>query len=187
MSALVTIWRALVGEVLQRLISVSAILFGLRADALQRVLLRLRGVQVSGPVYFGSGTHLFGAPRLSLGARVAVGERSVIVCHGPITIGEDFLAAPGLYLNSGGHEPRTLQAFAKPIHIGRRVWCGTRVTICAGVEIGDDVVIGAGAVVVTSIPAQSVAVGIPARVVNQLNREPGHFASWYVPPRRKRE
>jgi acetyltransferase-like isoleucine patch superfamily enzyme len=183
MTSVSTPFRGLGHESAQRLISLAALTLGQRADRLQRALLRLRGVGVSGPVYIGSGTRLFGARRLSLGARVAIGENSHLVCHAPIAIGDDFLSAPGLYINSGGHDPATLRSFAKPVTIGRRVWCGARVTICAGVEVGDDVVIGAGAVVVKPIPARSIAAGVPARVIAPLDRKPGDFESWYRPRR----
>ncbi|MEE0979446.1 MAG: acyltransferase [Muribaculaceae bacterium] len=54
------------------------------------------------------------------------------------------------------------------IKIGDNVWLGEHVTILKDVEIGDNVIIGSGAVVTKSIPSNSVAVGIPARVVCSL-------------------
>lgn len=51
------------------------------------------------------------------------------------------------------------------IKIGRDVWIGRGVFIGPGVEIGDRCVIGANSVVVKSIPAHSIAVGAPARVI----------------------
>jgi maltose O-acetyltransferase len=50
------------------------------------------------------------------------------------------------------------------------VWIGANVTILPGVEIGDFAVIGAGSVVNRSIPAGSLAVGVPARVVRTVER-----------------
>ena len=55
-----------------------------------------------------------------------------------------------------------------PIRIGSNVWFGGNVTVCPGVTIGDDVVIGAGSVVTKDIPSHSVAVGNPARVVRGI-------------------
>ena len=52
-----------------------------------------------------------------------------------------------------------------PIVIGRNVWIGENARICKGVTIGDNCVIGAGAIVTKDIPANCVAVGNPARVV----------------------
>lgn len=53
----------------------------------------------------------------------------------------------------------------KPINIGNNVYIGNNVIILPGVTIGNDVIIGAGAVVSKSIPDNSVAVGVPARVI----------------------
>lgn len=51
------------------------------------------------------------------------------------------------------------------IKIGNNVWLGENVTILKGVTIGDNVIIGLGSVVTRDIPSNSVAVGIPAKVV----------------------
>lgn len=53
----------------------------------------------------------------------------------------------------------------KPIVVGNDVYIGNNVLILPGVTIGDKVIIGAGAVVSRSIPSNSVAVGVPARVI----------------------
>ena len=49
------------------------------------------------------------------------------------------------------------------------MWLGGGVIVCPGVTIGDDCVIGAGAVVTRDIPARSLAVGSPARVIRTLD------------------
>lgn len=53
----------------------------------------------------------------------------------------------------------------KPIVVGSNVFLGYGAIVMPGVTIGDNVVIGAGAVVTRDIPANSVAVGVPARVI----------------------
>ena len=55
-----------------------------------------------------------------------------------------------------------------PIIIGDNVWLGGRVTVLKGVTIGDGSVVGAGSIVTKDIPARSLAVGSPAKVVRQL-------------------
>ena len=67
-------------------------------------------------------------------------------------------------------ERREYLAWAKPVTIGNDVWIGGNVTVLPGVTIGDRAVIGAGSVVTEDIPADSVAVGAPAKVVKELLR-----------------
>jgi maltose O-acetyltransferase len=55
-----------------------------------------------------------------------------------------------------------------PIALGDNVWLGGGVIVCPGVTIGDDTVVGAGAVVTRDLPAGVVAVGNPARVLRPI-------------------
>ena len=55
-----------------------------------------------------------------------------------------------------------------PVKIGKNVWIGSDSTILPGVEIGDGAVIGAGSIVTKNVPANSIAVGSPARVIKQI-------------------
>lgn len=54
------------------------------------------------------------------------------------------------------------------VKIGNNVWLGHNVTVLRGVCIGDNVIIGAGAVVTHDIQSDSVAVGVPAKVIMSL-------------------
>jgi maltose O-acetyltransferase len=55
-----------------------------------------------------------------------------------------------------------------PVALGNNVWLGSRVIVLRGVSIGDNSVVGAGSVVTHSIPSNSLAVGVPAKVVRTL-------------------
>lgn len=57
----------------------------------------------------------------------------------------------------------------KPITIGSNVYFGHGCVVLPGVTVGDNVVVGAGAVVSRDIPSNSVAVGVPARVIKTLD------------------
>lgn len=63
------------------------------------------------------------------------------------------------------YPPRSGRNLKSPVRIGERVWIGAKASVGRGVEIGDDTVIGGHAFVNRSVPANSLAVGVPARVV----------------------
>ena len=56
----------------------------------------------------------------------------------------------------------------KSVIIGKNVWIGTHAVILPGVTIGDRAVIGAGSIVTKDVPANSVAVGNPAKVIKNI-------------------
>ncbi len=88
-----------------------------------------------------------------------------------ITLGDDvhitaecrFVTHDGATLLFRDREP-TLE-LTKPIKLGNRVYVGARSIIMGGVTIGNNVIIGAGSIVTHDIPDNSVAVGVPARVI----------------------
>lgn len=58
--------------------------------------------------------------------------------------------------------------YGKPITIGNNCWLGANVTVCPGVKIGDGCVVGAGAVVTSDMPDNSLILGVPAKAVRQI-------------------
>lgn len=109
--------------------------------------------------------------------RVFINFGAVILDGGTVKIGAGTMIAPGVHIYTAGHPldiaERKVWEYCKPVVIGRDCWIGGHVTICPGVTIGDRTVIGAGAVVTQDIPADSLAVGNPARVVRTLNQSAG--------------
>lgn len=92
-----------------------------------------------------------------------------------ITLGDDVHIVSGCHFvnHDGGvlilrHRFPDLE-LTKPIKVGSRVYIGMNCTIMPGVTIGDDVIIGAGSIVSKDIPPNSVAAGVPARVIKTLD------------------
>ncbi len=73
------------------------------------------------------------------------------------------------YLKADG--TMTDKEYAKPITIGNNCWIAGNVTVCGGVTIGDGCVIGAGSVVTRDIPSNSLAVGVPCKVIRTLSEK----------------
>ena len=90
-----------------------------------------------------------------------------------ITIGDDVQIGPYVQLLTATHplepEPRRAKwESAEPIAISDNVWLGGGVIVCPGVSIGENTVVGAGAVVTRDLGAGVVAAGVPARVIREL-------------------
>lgn len=109
---------------------------------------------------------------ISIGSNVFINQGCHFMDMGGITIGNDVLIGPRVNLVSAGHplspSERRNGIVAKPIRIGNNVWIGAAATILPGVTIGDNAVIAAGAVVSRDIPPETVAAGVPARVMKHL-------------------
>ncbi len=110
---------------------------------------------------------------VTIGSGCVIGRHSSIVGHLSITIGDNVFFGPNVYVTDQNHSytdretPIGHQASdERPVVIGQGSWIGTNSVILPGVTIGRQVVVGAGSVVVESIPDYSVAVGSPARVVS---------------------
>ena len=92
---------------------------------------------------------------------------------GPISIGSDCLIGPRVSIYTPNHaiaaKPR-LEGWQhnEDVVIGDNVWLGGNVVVCPGVTIGDNTIIGAGSVVTHDIPADSIAVGNPCRVIGEV-------------------
>lgn len=122
------------------------------------------------PLYVDYGSNL------SIGARCFANYGLVALDVAAITIGDDVQIGPNVQLLTPTHpvspEPRREKwEAAKPIHIGDNVWLGGGAIVLAGVSIGANTVVGAGAVVTRDLPGNVVALGNPARVVRSIGDE----------------
>ena len=111
--------------------------------------------------------------QIRVGARTFINFGLVALDVAAITIGEDVQIGPNVQLLTPTHPvesaPRRAKwEAAKPITIADNVWLGGGVLVLPGVTVGENTVVGAGAVVTKDLPANAVAIGNPARVVRRL-------------------
>jgi len=128
---------------------------------------------------FGAGSVIRPPFYCDLGDGITIGERTFInsTCTmldtGLITVGSECHIATGVHLITATHpiDPVARRAgweMAYPVKLADGVWLGAGVIVCPGVTIGENSVIGAGAVVTRDIPAGVVAYGNPARVAREI-------------------
>lgn len=94
-----------------------------------------------------------------LGRRVVIEHNGNVVIHGAASIGDDCIIRQGVTLGN-----RYLQRPLDAPHLGARVNVGAGAKILGRVEVGDGAQIGANAVVLTDVPAEATAVGVPAQI-----------------------
>lgn len=105
----------------------------------------------------------------SIGAFCSFAQGTEVVDNHDVYIStHEFLSFPGDFTKHAGYVPGI--SVAKPrehkkCKIGNDVWIGKNATIIAGCNIGNGVIVGAGAVVTKDIPDYAVAVGVPAKII----------------------
>jgi acetyltransferase-like isoleucine patch superfamily enzyme len=130
-------------------------------------------------------THDYGEGRgsIEIGSGAGLGRRVTINSYERVTIGEGAGLGDGCYVQDNDHGtepgiPFLAQAsHGDPIDIGADVWLGARCIVLKGVSIGAHSVVGAGSVVVKSLPGDVVAVGVPCRVIKHRGHDDREFTA----------
>ena len=142
-----------------------------RRAVLRRIVGKAKGNFVIEPLFWCD----YGC-NISLGENFYANHNLVILDAAPVVFGDNVFIAPNCCFTTAGHPIDVVQRnkgleYARPITVGDNVWIGAGVTVLPGVTIGDNVTIGAGSLVNRDIPSDSVAVGVPCRVMKQIKQE----------------
>ena len=108
---------------------------------------------------------------ITLGKNVFINSDCKFQDQGGIIIDDGALIGHGVVLATLNHDlapSKRQQLHPAPIHIGKNVWIDANAVICAGVTIGDNAVVAAGAVVVRDVEANTVVGGVPAKVIKRI-------------------
>ena len=124
------------------------------------------------------GKHVF------LGNNVFVGMNCTFVDNNRIDIGDNVMIAPNVQIYTATHSTKVSERMVRnwtdgdvcytrayPVRIEENAWIGGGAVVLPGVTIGRNSVVGAGSVVVHSIPSDCVAAGNPCRVVKRLDND----------------
>lgn len=108
---------------------------------------------------------------IRIGKNVFINSGCRFQDQGGITIGDGSLIGHNAVLATLNHDmdPRKRSTMhPAPITIGKDVWIGANVTVVPGINIGDGAVIAAGAVVTRNVPSNTIAGGVPAKAIKQI-------------------
>ena len=108
---------------------------------------------------------------ITIGNNVFINADCKFQDQGGIFIDDGALIGHGVVLATLNHDmdpEKRQQLHPAPIHIGKRVWIGANATITAGVTIGDNSIVAAGAVVTKDVPANTVVGGVPAKKIKDI-------------------
>lgn len=122
-----------------------------------------------------------------LGNNVYANFSLTLVDDTDIYIGNYVMIGPNVTIDAGTHpiSPKLRKKQAQynlPVRIGDNVWIGAGAILLPGVTIGENSVIGAGSLVTKDIPANVVAVGSPCRVVREIGErdEKYYYKDWEI-------
>ncbi len=145
------------------------------ADQIRAVFSELIGKPVEStfslipPFYTESGAHI------SVGRNVFINQNCTFYDLGGIDIADDVMIGPNVSLITSGHplapSKRRDGVIAKPIVIERNVWIAAGATVIGGVTVGENSVVGAGAVVTKDVPPNTFVGGNPAQVIRSIAEE----------------
>ncbi len=144
------------------------------------LLLRLMGVK------FGKDTFIDTPFRCDYGKHITLGDRfyanayCTMIDVAPITIGNNVMFGTHVQIITAGHPihpdvRNTAYEYGAPVTIGDNVWIGAGAIVLPGVTIGKNTVIGAGAVVTKDVPENVVAAGNPCKVIRTITDEDKPF------------
>ena len=133
-----------------------------------------KGISIKNNVFIGRFSQIKNRSGfIELGENVNISTNCYLGTASQLIIGDYCLIGAGCYIGGLHHQfdrtdiPIIKQGIkpSKGVTIGRDVWIGAQVIIRDGVNVGDGCVIGAGSVVTKDLPAYTVSVGSPAKVV----------------------
>ena len=140
-------------------------------EELRALMSRLVGYRVDDgfrlfpPVYTDFGKNI------KVGKDVFVNSGCCFQDQGGVTLGDGCLVGHNVVFATLDHDKRPGRRgdmTAAPIVVGKDVWIGAHATILKGVTIGDGAIVAAGAVVTRDVPPNTIAAGVPARVVKTI-------------------
>jgi acetyltransferase-like isoleucine patch superfamily enzyme len=107
-----------------------------------------------------------------IGAKTVLGQECTISAYQHVSIGDQCIVADRVMLIDFDHNVAEVERpirrqgiYKRDVRVGNNVWIGYGAQILRGTSIGDNAIVGAGAVVTKDVPANAVVAGVPARLI----------------------
>lgn len=132
-------------------------------------ILRAFGAEIGEGVYIKPRVRVHWPWRLRVGDHSWIGDGAWLLNLDQITIGRQSIISQQVLLCSGSHDmhSRTFELNNAPITIGDGTWIAARATVLRGVTVGDNAVVGAGALVVKDVPDEQIVLAPVAQPVQR--------------------
>lgn len=110
---------------------------------------------------------------LSIGDRVYMNRGCMVSCHGQVSIGEGCMFGPGVKIFDNNHrfESRcgvTTDLKIGTVTVGRNCWLASDVILLKGAQIGDNCVIGAGCIINSIVPPNSIVRNVQKQTITSI-------------------
>lgn len=166
-----------------------------RGSVIMLPFTKIKGVEyisIGDGTYIGRGVHLSMTdtylqyrytPELVIGNRVQIGNYLTISCNVAVHIGDDVMMSDRVFIGDAIHDyvdphlhvAKQQMVSRGPVEIGPGAFIGINAVILPGVKIGAHGVVGASAVVTRDVPAYSVVIGNPARIIKYFDHDSGRW------------
>ena len=129
--------------------------------------------EIGEPCTIYPGFHCDNGKHIRIGSHAFINYNVSIMDRGDVTLGDHVLLAPNVVITTSNHplDPKMRRdslGIASPVVIGDDVWIGANAVILPGVTLGNNVVVAAGAVVTKDVPDNTLVAGVPARKMRNL-------------------
>jgi putative colanic acid biosynthesis acetyltransferase WcaF len=126
----------------------------------------------------GAGCHIYASAKiwapwnLECGRWACISNDAEIYNPVSVVLGEGAVVSQGAFLCAASHDYKDpgFPLIHGAIVVGKKAWVAARAIVLMGVTIGEGSVVGAGSVVTSDVPPNTVCAGNPARVVKKINR-----------------
>jgi len=149
----------------------------------RKILYLLVGMKIGERTVINQGLEYFSPDRLSIGSGTHINRKCFIDARGFCSIGNNTSISHEVLILTGTHDIHSVNfsEIHRPVSIGDNVWIGARAVILPGVKIDEGAVIAAGAVVTKNVSSFNIVGGVPARIMGTRRHGLDYSCEWGIP------